>query len=310
MLRTDRQSRLELGRGLLACLALGALAACSSARGLTEQSEARALTLSVSELQMYLRTDTYRTFEYLQPDGQNAFQVALWRLDRLREYRSTLYPEWEDRDIVVEYARARALEQLRRYSEAAESYRRVSWLGELLAEPATESQRLMELFAAQAAVSDQNAELFASDLELMSAWSEQWRQVARELRGSAQAALALQESERWDQARVELLASRGDLDASVAACERLIERHRESKLYPRHLIRLGDLHAEAARQEYLAARARRRDLDETRYERQLELAFSAYELASESRKPPVKREAETKIQALLAVHEGVRRDLP
>lgn len=310
MLRTGLQGGFELRRGLLACVALGALAACTHPRGLNEQSEERALTLSVSELQMYLRTDTYRTFEYLQPDGQNAFQVALWRLDRLREYRSTLYPEWEDRDIVVEYARARALEQLRRYADAAESYRRVSWLGKLLAKPATEGQRLMELFAAHSAVSAQNAELFAGDLELMTAWSEQWRQIARELRGSAQGALALQESESWDQARVELLASRGELESSVAACERLIERHRESKLYPRHLIRLGDLHAEAARQEYLAARARRRELDAARYERQLELAFSAYELASESRKPPVKREAETKIQALLAVHEGVRRDLP
>src|SRR5262245_5100324 len=90
MLRTDAQSRFEPRRQLLICLALGALAACSSTRGLNEQSEERALTLSVSELQMYLRTDTYRTFEYLQPDGQNAFQIALWRLDRLREYRSTL----------------------------------------------------------------------------------------------------------------------------------------------------------------------------------------------------------------------------
>jgi hypothetical protein len=312
MLRTDPQRRFET-RGLLACVAvgaLGALTACSTARGLNEHSEERALTLSVSELQMYLRTDTYRTFEYIQPDGENAFQIALWRLDRLREYRSTLYPEWDDRDVVVEYARARALEQLRRYGEAAEAYRRVSWLGKLLAAPATEGQQLMELFAAQAAVSEQNPELWASDLELMSAWSEQWRQIARELRGSAQAALALQEAESWDQARVELLASRGELESAVSACEHLIERHRESKLYPRHLIRLGDLHAEAARQEYLAAQLRRRDLDAARYERQLELAFSAYELARESRKPPVKREAETKIQALLAVHEGVRRDLP
>jgi hypothetical protein len=299
-------------RGLVICLTIGALglAACSSTRGLNEQSEERALTLSVSELQMYLRTDTYRTFEYLQPDGGNAFEVALWRLDRLRDYRSTLYPAWEDRDVVVEYARARALEQLRRYAEAVESYRRVSWLGGLLAQPAAEGQQLMELFAAHAAVSEQSADLFAGDLELMAAWSEQWRQIARELRGSAPAALALQESERWDQARVELLAARGELDGAVAACGRLIERHRESKLYPRHLIRLGDLHAESARQEYVAARSHRRDLDSTRYERQLELAFSAYELASESRKPPVKREAETKIQALLAVHEGVRRDLP
>jgi tetratricopeptide (TPR) repeat protein len=297
-------------RGLLACLAAGSLAACSTARGLTEQSEERALTLSVSELQMYLRTDTYRSFEYLQPDGQNAFQVALWRLDRLREYRAVLYPRWKDQDIVVEYARARALEQLRRYAEAAEAYQRVAWLGGLLARPAADGQKLMELFAAHVAVSDQDSEGWAGDLERIDAWSEQWMQISRQLRGSSYAALALQEAESWEQTRLELLDSRGELPAAIDACQRMIERHRDSKLYPRHLIRLGDLHAEAARQEYLAARTRRRDLDTERYERQLEAAFSAYELASESRKPPVQHEAQTKIQALLAIHEGVRNDLP
>jgi hypothetical protein len=297
-------------RGLVACLAIGALAACSSTRGLTEQSEERALTLSVSELQMYLRTDTYRSYEYLQPDGQNAFQVALWRLDRLREYRSALYPQWEDQDVVVEYARARALEQLRRYAEAAEAYRRVAWLGRLLAKPATDGQNLMELFAAHVAVSEQAPELWASDLEHMQAWSEQWLGIARQLRGSSYAALALQEAETWDLARLELLASRGEIETAIAACQDMIERHRDSKLYPRHLIRLGDLHAEAARREYLAARTHRREMDAERYEKQLESAFSAYELASESRKPPVQHEAQTKIQALLAIHEGVRNDLP
>lgn len=310
MLESASFDRLTVCRKVLTCLALGAFTACSSARGLTEQSEERALTLSVSELQMYLRTDSYRSFEHLQPDGKNAFQVALWRLDRLREYRSTLYPEWEDEDIVVEYARARALEQLRRYAEAAEAYRRVSWLGELLAEPATEGEHRMELFAAHSAVPEQASEAFANDLEAMDAWSDQWMAIARELRGSSHASLALQEAESWDQARLELLASRGDLDGAIVACQRLIERHRDSKLYPRHLIRLWDLHAEAARQEYLAARSRRREIDTGRYERQLDLAFSAYELASESRKPPVQREAQTKIQALLAVHEGVLRDVP
>ena len=42
---------------------------------------------------------------------------------------------------------------------------------------------------------------------------------------------------------------------AIATCRRLVERNGDSKLVAKHLIRLGDLYAEAARQEHLRSRA-------------------------------------------------------
>jgi len=86
----------------------------------------------------------------------------------------------------------------------------------------------------------------------------------------------------------------------------LIESNRESKLFAKHLIRLGDLYADAARREQLNARARLSTFDAERYDALLDQAFSAYELAGEDRKSALRREARTRIEALLAYHEEVR----
>jgi len=292
------------------CLAVGTLAVgCQSTRGVTADSQDRALTLSVAELQMHLRTDTYRTFDNLQSDGRDVFDVALWRLDRLVELRGAQYPQWQDSDVVIEYARARALERLRRYDEAVVAYRRVSELGGLLAKPAAEQLEVIERFAAQLHEIDPTLEPLQGDLAQIEASTEQWLQLAREVHSLPHASLALQEAEGWEQARVDYFAGRGEGDDAIAACQRLIERHRDSKLYPRHLIRLGDLYAERARRGESTARVQRAAFDVRKYEKDLEQALSAYELASETRKPRLRREAETRIAALLAYHEGVRSDV-
>ncbi len=94
------------------------------------------------------------------------------------------------------------------------------------------------------------------------------------------------------------------IDKAIGACRRLVERNHESKLYAQHLIRLGDLYAEAARRVHLRSRAKLAPFDANRYESLLDQAFSAYELAGEERKPGPRREALMKIEALLAVHQG------
>jgi tetratricopeptide (TPR) repeat protein len=310
MVQTVQSFRLRLPMAVFIGAATVSLA-CGSSRGPNELRE-QALALSVSDLQMHLRADAYRTYAHLDDGGRNAFSVALWRLDRIQEQRSATpgdTSEWTDEDVVIEFARARALERLRRYRDAADAFRGVAVRNGLLAEPAAEHRQIMEIFASIAEVS---AAFDANDehaLEAIEAWSHAWSQLAGLMPDPAYASLARLEAELWDEARVDHFMLRGKTSEAIRACQQLIQLHGQSKSYPHHMIRLGDLHAEAARREYIASRAERRPLKVDLYEQALERAFSAYELASEARKPRLRREAQSKIEALLAYHEGVRSDV-
>ena len=303
-----------MGAEAVAWIGLGAAVlsiGCASPDAQRRVVQDRALTLSISDLQLHLQSDIYRSFGHLDATGQNAFAVALWRLDRLKEARSPSTAEvgagFGDEDAVIEFARGRALSRLRRYREAALAYAEVTTHGRLLVQHAENERQWMEVFASLAEAAEGGDTVQATP-ERAKAWEETWLHLAESLDGPHRA-LALIEAESWAQAGVELLADTGRDSEAIRACLELVERYRESKLAARHLIRLGDLHAESARLEHVRSRVERRSLDVGRYERSLERAFSAYELASEARKPLLRREAESKIEALLAYHEGVRSDV-
>jgi len=291
---------------------------------------------------MHLSGDTYRSYSHLDDSGRNAFAVALWRLDQLRRsdpsvaapapplasveaarmslassvqaardsdaarLSSTASELGSDEALVIEFARARALGRLREYRQAANAFSQVEASGRLLAAPAGEHRQIMQVFASLAETAQRERQVAPASAESLRAWSHAWFGLSSALGDSEYASLARVEAEISDQAQVEFFAARGDLLSAIDSCERLLHRHEASKLYPRHLMRLGDLYADVARREYSVSRFERRNLDVTRYERALERAFSAFELASETREPGLKREAESKIKSLLAYHEGVR----
>ena len=82
-----------------------------------------------------------------------------------------------------------------------------------------------------------------------------------------------------------------------------IEQNRDSKLYSRHLLRLGDLYADLAGSAYLRAQTRG-PADLAEYEQLIDRALAAYELAVEDRRPGLRSEASARIEALLATHRG------
>ena len=259
------------------------------------------LTLIVSSLQMHLRQDSYRSGRATTHDGRDVFEAALWRLDRLQRSRDRAPLEWENIDIVVEFARARALERQRRYAEAGAAYERVAESGSLLAEPADEASLIMQRFAANAGEPD---ELGGAEAEFLDQRVARLRELAWEFRETSYGPLAMEELEAWEVLRLDWIARHWRPREAIQAGRRLVERHSESKLYAQHLIRLGDLYAEAARREQMSSRAKHRRFDATRYEALLDHAFAAYELAGEQRRPALRRQAETKIEALLATHHG------
>ncbi|MBW2279813.1 MAG: hypothetical protein JRG76_04800 [Deltaproteobacteria bacterium] len=300
-----RDSRLPL-----LCLLIGlqtiALACQTAAPQAPLEPDAdQALTLIVARLQMHLRDDPYRVQPALADNGQTVFELAYWRLGRLQQSRRSAAQTRGEIDVVLQFARARAAERMRRYSEAALAYEDAADSDSILAGPAREAAAWMRTFETHAreleTADDRDAELEQLEVRI-----EAWRALAREHADTPYAPLARLEAESWEMLRLETLAGTRDIELAIAASRRLVERHRGSRLLAQHLIRLGDLYAEAARREYLRHRARTRPLDVERYDGLLERAFASYELAMDERRPAMRREARTKIEALLAYHDGVR----
>ena len=303
---------------LLAAPLLLALTACSTALGpdtaareagvdaALEREDAETLTLIVSALRVHLREDTYRFPHARTRDGRDIFGVSLWKLDRLARLRASETPNdsgVRNVDLVIDFGRARALERLRRYAEASAAYDRVARVGSLLADEAVEASRVMVEFAEVSVPVPALADGSDAALERIEARIARWQDLAREHRGTTHESLAREEAESWEVQRVDWLERHASLERALAASRRLIERNHASKHYASHLLRLGDLYADAARREQPAAG--RRDPKAEVYERLLDRAFSAYELASEDRAAGLRREADTRIEALLAQHRGV-----
>ncbi len=268
------------------------------------------LTRVVSELKLHLRDDTYRYDRAVASDGRNVYAVALWKLDRLAGLRAKPEAEWENADYVVEFARGKALERLRRYGEALAAFQRVAASGSLLGDSAAERARVMESFALAAAPPDEPFANPDEERTFIDGKIGLWRRLAEEVQGTPHEPLALEEIESWQIMRVDWLTRADRLADAIFSCEKLIETNRDSKLYGKHLLRLGDLYAASARRASLQARANIASLDPAKYETLLDQAFSAYELAAEDRRPALRKEARNRIEALLAYHEGATARVP
>jgi hypothetical protein len=301
--------RLMLSAALVAALGCRTFAGPTAPPG-TSTSETMSLTEIAAEIQLHLRDDTYRYGRALAYDGANVFAAALWRLDDLQRRRARPPERWENVDLVIEFARARALERLRRYGEARRAYARVATVPSALQAAACEASAVMERLAAHAAPPRVAFATAEDELRFLDARVDAWRTLAWDYRDSLWGTLAREEAEAAEVLRVEWLARHATPEVAIRAGERLVERHQASKLHAAHLIRLGDLYAAAARREYLRSRAQISRFDAERYEQWLDRAFSAYELAGEERVPAVRREAQKKIEALLAYHEGIRGHVP
>jgi tetratricopeptide (TPR) repeat protein len=282
------------------CVLVGSSLACQTLAPQPDPDADQALTLIVARLQMHLRDDPYRVHAAPAGNGQTVFEDAHWRIVRLHEARERAGLPPGDVDLVLHFARGRALERMRRYDEAARAYEHVAGSASVLADGAAAAGEVMRSFA------EHSQPLRSDTVDAIQGRLARWRSLVREHDDTTYEPMARQEAEAWEMLRVELLARWDDSDAAIHAARRLIERNRESKLLAQHFIRLGDLYAEAARHEFVQHRARVRALDLQRYDALLEQAFAAYEQAMDERRPSFRREAATKIESLLAYHDGVR----
>lgn len=282
------------------CQSLGRSAA-PSAEAL-QRMDRDTLVEIVSELEMHLREDAYRYDRATTSDGRDVVSVALWKLERLQRLRAVSPPEWQNADLVLEFARARALTRLRHFDAALDAFERVAASGSILATPAFDAARTVQRFAAASAHAD--AALDVADIR---ARAMRWRALAAEHAGTGYESLALEEAEAWETLLVDQLERTQGAERALASCLRLIELNHASKLYSRHLIRLGDLYTDLARGSHARSRTSK-SADLGPYEQLVDRALAAYELASEDRRPGLRGEAKARIEALLAAHRGVLAD--
>ena len=289
-------------RSSLCSICAIALAACASHP--QDTSPLALLAIRIADLELHLRDDPYRSFAHVLPDGRNVFEVSLWQLERAQRARPSDPLQWQADDAILEFARSRTLERLHRYGEAAEGYRRVASTPWRLAPAAERAARVMDRFAQEeGACGESSPQDPLAELERR---IEAWTALAQSEPDPIYSALAREEAESWEVSRVELLAREQGAAAAIEGCRRLLERHGQSKLHPRHLLRLGDLHTALAQRAVARAREERVPLAKTDYSQQLEAALSAYELGSEARSPALRGEAQGRIQSLLSYHDGVR----
>ena len=115
-----------------------------AARERTRSALPESLTGVVSQLKLHMRDDTYRFERKAAANGSNVYAVALWKLDRLAARRARAEDDWQNADYVIEFARGKALERLRRYDEALQAYRRVEGSGSVLGDAAAERAQIAE----------------------------------------------------------------------------------------------------------------------------------------------------------------------
>jgi hypothetical protein len=304
--------QVSVHRVLVLSLALLVAGGCSHSTGpapdAARADDPETLTRLVAELRMHLRDDTYRQPRPLTGDGRDLFAAILWKLDRMQAERAVAPEHWQNADQVIELARARVLEKQRRYAESQSAYARVAAHGGALQQGASEGRDGVGRLAALAAEVPEGG---VDDLAWLEQCVHRWTELAWELRSTRWEPLAREESEAWEMLLVERLAMAGQLEAAIEAGRQLAEHNRHSKLYARHLIALGDLHADAARALAVEKRVRADALQiDVRREALIENAFSAYELASEARMAEDRLAALARIEALRADREGAAAHAP
>ena len=218
---------------------------------LSESYEAEGVLLKiVGELQAALDLDTYRFPISKDPTGANVFKATLTRLDDYEAARPGAYPE------LVAYTRARAYERLREYDQAADAYEKVSRANGRLSREAETAREVTGRFRELKAEPLGSAATPLAYLKMLDEKAAKWGALAKELSGTRFAALALQEEESVDRAKVAFLELNRhqfeDGNALVAlAYRKLVNKHRDSKRIHRYLLEFGDFYVTLAG-EYVA----------------------------------------------------------
>ena len=285
---------------------------------------ARGILEVVATLRYHVPDDTYRFEPARDFTGRNVYRASLIRLENLETLHGDALRAGHMNDVLA-FSKGRALERVRAFSLAAESYAAAARVDGPLQHDARVSRAMCEGLAEAAALgfelkrsgpeggmgtAPEDPEVALADYDTRYALLEA---LLAEAEGSHYSAVVREELERADLARANYFLARrrlhpdGDVRA-VAELQRLVSVHRDSKNANRHMIELADLYAELA-EEYVTARPPESLwFDPPVFEDLVEGASKLYEVVANQDGSPEKLEAARRLEAFLAFTLRVDRD--
>lgn len=202
----------------------------------------------VTEFQRVSGKDSYRFSIPKDVTGANVYKATLTRLQDYQAKHPGAYPE------LIAFTRARAYEGLHEYAKAQDQYQLVSQTRhQLRAEAATAVETLARFQELR-----QRTLASTTPLDYLKSLDEQikgWQELAKQHGGTRYEALAREEEERLDQAKVAFLTiNRYRLEdgneSVVLAYRQLIDKHKESKNNYLYQLEFADFYVTLA-QEYV-----------------------------------------------------------
>ncbi|NNL66980.1 MAG: hypothetical protein HKP30_12105 [Myxococcales bacterium] len=306
--------------GALALLGVLAAACAGTPEADPRYRPAESVLEVIAVLQRHVPDDTYRFAPAQDFTGRNVYRSSLLRLESMERLHAKALRA-ANMEGVVTFAKGRALERLGAYALAAEAY---DVAAEIDTELRVEAQRSADVCRA---LDEATAMAIGLD-ELASPDGvspdservlERYEQRARRLEEIARGAddhylfVAREELERTDMARARYflamrqLLSGGDV-RTAAELERVVARHRDSKLANRHVLELAELY-EVLAVEYVDAHPPESlGFDPVRFQELTDATSRLYEVVANQDGRAEKLEASRRLEAFLAFALRVDRD--
>ncbi len=252
----------------------------------------------VGEFQRVAAKDSYRFPIPKDVTGANVNKATLRRLQDYEAKHPGAYPD------ILAFTRARAYESLHEYDKAIEQYQIVSQSKHPLNTEAAKSVATLTQFR-DLQKQPISATTPVEYIQALDRHIAAWQEIQAPHVETSYAALAREEEERLDQAKVTfLLLNRHRLEdgnaSVVVAFDQLIKKHTESKNRYRYQIELGDFYFTLA-QEYVAQNdPQTLQFDVATFEEVGRAALRAYGQVAQEDGVIEKLEAKGKLEALEA----------
>jgi hypothetical protein len=313
-------------RGALALAAALAMAGCRSTPEVDARHSAAASALEVvAVLRRHVPDDTYRFEPARDFTGRNVYRSSLLRLENLERGHAEGLRAGQ-MDGVIAFAKGRALERIRAYDLAAESYRIAAEREAALRAEALRSadlcQGIHEALGAPLGVEPAHTGAASAFLGIpapdavlagFETRNAQLESLARAAEGTHHVAVLREEIERADVERARYFVrlrdviQDGDVRA-VAELQRVVLRHPESKRASRHLLDLADLYAELSAEYVERHPPESLSFDPVEFRDLVDSGARIYEMVAARDGTPEKIEASRRLEAFLAFSIGVDRD--
>jgi len=321
---TARAQRARAGALALLAACLAALAACAKPGEPDARHKPAASVLEVvAVLRRHVPDDTYRFAPARDFTGRNVYRSSLLRLENIEKAHEESLRAGHFDDVIA-FSKGRALERLRAFELAAQSYRSAGEHEGPLRQEALQSAAICDALAEAARIGfdpdrpEDDTDLPPpSDGEGIVAASDQRLALLQALDGEAQgthyAYVIREEMERADVARARYFVAsrrltRDGYVRALAELQRVAEKHKDSKNTNRHLIDLADLYGELAHEYVVKHPPEGLLFDPATFQELVDSASRLYEAVGRQDGTPEKLEASQRLEALLAFTLGVDSD--